>query len=380
MDVEQKVAELRRQQKEQRKSCEEIQHLLQELDRQRQGVTAQVQECSDVSGRQIKALTVDVEQKAAELRRQQDEHRVSLATLQMYVGTFPPIKLTANVMESEWGWCSFPFHSHPQGYKMCLKVCPHGYGIGVGTHVSVFVQLMKGDFDDCLRWPFQGSVVLQLCNQLEDKYHYGDTIDFSVPTDHRIVNRVTNGEFAETEWAIHTFIAHEYLNFNPAIYCQYLMDNLLVFRILAVELLSEPGVLPTELTMTNFEQHKTNNDCWSSPRFYTHPKGYKMGLEVYASRSCNDRKTYISVYVNLMRGEFDSCLKWPFHGDVTVAMLNQLEDKNHAIETIRFSDATEYAGHRDFIAHTQLNYQPAKNHQYLKYDCLRFRIVKVELW
>ena len=85
------------------------------------------------------------------------------------------------------------------------------------------------------------------------------------------------------------------------------------------------------------------------------------------------------MYVHLVRGEFDGYLKWPFHGDVTVALLNWLEDKNHAIETIRFSDATGYASHRDFIAHTQLNYQPTKNRQYLKYDCLRFRIVKVEL-
>ena len=376
MDVEQKVAELRRQQKEKKESCEEI---LQELERQRQGVTAQVQKCSDESERQIKALTVDVEQKVAELSRQQDQHRASLATLQMHVQIFPPIKFTVTT-ECEWPWNSFPFYSHPQGYKMCLKVFPHGYGIGVGTHVSVFVQLMKGDFDDCLQWPFQGTVVLQLCNQLQDKYHYGDTIDFSLPADHSIINRVTSGEVTEgSEWGTYTFIAHEFLNFNSTIYCQYLVDNSLFFRILAVECLSKPGVLPTELTMANFEQHKIDNDCWSSPQFFTHPQGYKMGLEVYVSRFYDDCNTYISVYVHLLRGEFDGYLKWPFHGYVTVAMLNQLEDKNHAIETIRFSDATEYAGNRSFIAHTQLNYQPTMNCQYLKYDCLRFRIVKVEL-
>ena len=371
-----KVAELRRQQKEQKESREEI---LQELEQQKQGVTAQVQKCSDESERQIKALTVDVEQKAAELRRQQDEHRASLGTLQMHVQIFPPIKFTVTT-ECEWPWNSFPFYSHPQGYKMCLKVFPHGCGIGQGTYVSVFVQLMKGEFDDCLQWPFQGTVVLQLCNHLQDKYHYGDTIDFSLPADHSIINRVISGEVTEgSEWGTYTFIAHEFLNFNSAIYCQYLMDNSLVFRILAVECLSKPGVLPTELTMANFEQHKIDNDCWSSPQFYTHPQGYKMGLEVYVSRFYDECNTYISVYVHLLRGEFDGYLKWPFHGYVTVAMLNQLEDMNHAIETIRFSDATEYAGNRGFIPHTQLNYQPANNCQYLKYDCLRFRIVKVEL-
>ena len=265
---------------------------------------------------------------------------------------------------------------------MCLSVYAHGYGDGKGTHVSVFVQLMKGEFDDLLQWPFQGNVVLQLCNQLEDKYHYGYIIDFSEATDPTFISRVTVGEMAESGFGTHTFIAHEFLNFNSATKCQYLMDNSLLFRILAVESLSEPGVLPTELTMTNFEQHKTDDDCWSSPQFYTHPQGYKMCLNVYAYRFYDDNDTYVSVYVYLMRGEFDDYLIWPFQGDVTVAMLNQLEDKNHAIGTIRFTDTTdgEYVGYRDFIAHTQLNYQPANNRQYLKYDCLRFQIVKVELW
>ena len=31
-------------------------------------------------------------------------------------------------------------------------------------------------------------------------------------------------------------------------------------------------------------------------------------------------------------------------------------------------------GYRSFITHTDLTYTPAKNRQYLKYDCLRFQI------
>ena len=90
-----------------------------------------------------------------------------------------------------------------------------------------------------------------------------------------------------------------------------------------------------------------------------------------------------------MRGEFDDLLKWPFQGQVTVAMLNQLEDSNHTTYTIRFTETTNIKvndrvtdrerapngyGEPTFIAHTDLTYTPAKNRQYLKYDCLRFRI------
>ena len=37
--------------------------------------------------------------------------------------------------------------------------------------------------------------------------------------------------------------------------------------------------------------------------------------------------THVSVFTCLMRGEFDSHLKWPFRGDITIQLLNQLEDR-----------------------------------------------------
>ena len=95
-------------------------------------------------------------------------------------------------------WHSPPFYTHPQGYKMCLTVYANGDGDGEDTHVSVYTHLMKGAFDDNLKWPFQGRVVLQLCNQLEDKRHCGHTISFSETTDPKAISRVTGGEIAES--------------------------------------------------------------------------------------------------------------------------------------------------------------------------------------
>ena len=161
-----------------------------------------------------------------------------------------------------------------------------------------------------------------------------------------------------------------------------------------MESLSEPGVLPTELTMTNFEQHKIDSDHWFSPPFYTHPQGYKMYFGVVANGSSAGKGTHVSVFAFLMRGDFDDHLKWPFRGSVTVAMLNQLEDDSHTTYTIRFTNTTDNKmisgvtdgeraphgkGYSTFIAHTELDYNPAKSCQYLKYDCLHFRIVGVEL-
>ena len=62
-------------------------------------------------------------------------------------------------------WHSQPFYSHSNGYKMRLRVDANGTGSGEGTHVSVFVQLIEGEYDDDLPWPFRGAIAFQLVNR-----------------------------------------------------------------------------------------------------------------------------------------------------------------------------------------------------------------------
>ena len=45
---------------------------------------------------------------------------------------------------------------------MRLGVYANGHRSGKGTHISVYVYLMKGEFDNFLKWPFRGEVVIQL--------------------------------------------------------------------------------------------------------------------------------------------------------------------------------------------------------------------------
>uniref|UniRef100_A0A1X7T5K6 RING-type domain-containing protein n=2 Tax=Amphimedon queenslandica TaxID=400682 RepID=A0A1X7T5K6_AMPQE len=57
--------------------------------------------------------------------------------------------------------------------------------------------------------------------------------------------------------------------------------------------------------------------------------GYKMMLCVYANGHGRGKGTHMSCYTVLVPGEYDDELGWPFEGEVTVELLNQLEDKNH---------------------------------------------------
>ena len=59
-------------------------------------------------------------------------------------------------------WCSEPFYTWPRGYKMCLGVYANGRGKGKGTHLSVCLHRMWGEFDYYLKGPIGGSVTIQL--------------------------------------------------------------------------------------------------------------------------------------------------------------------------------------------------------------------------
>ena len=44
----------------------------------------------------------------------------------------------------------------------------------------------------------------------------------------------------------------------------------------------------------------------------------------------------MSVFVHLMRGEYDSMLKWPFRGDITIQLVNHNNDQDHNEKTVTF--------------------------------------------
>ena len=71
------------------------------------------------------------------------------------------------------------FYTHPSGYKMCMEVHASGYGVSDGTHLSAFMCLMQGDFEDQLQWPFRGDIGIKMVNQDEDKDHIIKIAKFS---------------------------------------------------------------------------------------------------------------------------------------------------------------------------------------------------------
>ena len=158
----------------------------------------------------------------------------------------------------------------------------------------------------------------------------------------------------------------------------------------------EVFIPPPVFTMTNFEQHKMDEDQWFSPPFYSHIGGYKMCISVFGNGSEAGNGTHVSVLLHIMRGEYDDNLKWPFHGEVTVQLLNQRRSAKHQEEALiqatdcsldrfkscaaRVEGLQHYGpgwGHDKFISHGKLGYNVRKNRQYLMNDCLKFQVNKI---
>ena len=127
----------------------------------------------------------------------------------------------------------------PVAIRCVLKFDANGCGDGKGTHVSVFLLLMKGENDDDLTWPVKYKCAVTFLNQLKDEGHHEHTVN-SPEDEKECVSRVLSGEKG-TGWGCTQFIAHTKLDLQEEEQCQYLKDDSLYFRV-QVELI--PAVKP----------------------------------------------------------------------------------------------------------------------------------------
>ena len=132
-------------------------------------------------------------------------------------------------------WISQPFFTHPQGYKMCLKVAANGQGSGKGTHITVGVYLMKGEFDGQLEWPFRGDITIQLSNQKGDgKHNFTRTIFQAMGS--RVERHAGRTSSIINAWVINQFKRQNEL--RP----MYLNDDSLKFRVYTDSNQSDPSI------------------------------------------------------------------------------------------------------------------------------------------
>ena len=128
-----------------------------------------------------------------------------------------------------------PFFTHPHGYQLCISVDPYGSNEGKETHVCVFTYIVRGPYDNQLKWPFRGEVTIQIVNQAGDHSHIEETINYDEETDVDCACRMTDKQRA-FGWGELKVLAHTDLSYNAANKTQYLKDNIIVVRVVFVKL------------------------------------------------------------------------------------------------------------------------------------------------
>lgn len=118
-----------------------------------------------------------------------------------------------------------------------------------------------------------------------------------------------------------------------------------------------------------------------------------MCLKVYPNGSGDGLGTHVSIFTCIMQGSFDGSLSWPFQGDVTIQVMNQAGENGHLEEVNDYTDQTPDVytsmvidkersdgwGFPQFLSHSSLDCNAARNVQYLKRDSIRIQISKVDL-
>ena len=153
-----------------------------------------------------------------------------------------------------------------------------------------------------------------------------------------------------------------------------------------------PSPIPLNFTISKFEQFRQSGKWWYSRPFYSHYCGYKLGMFVFCNGVLDGKGTHLSVFLYLVRGEYDDELEWPFRGSITVQVLNQRSDRGHHQKVIKFTDDTpatvssrvvngemakEGNGPTQFIPHADLSYNAEKDTEYVRDDCLKVRISSI---
>lgn len=118
-----------------------------------------------------------------------------------------------------------------------------------------------------------------------------------------------------------------------------------------------------------------------SPPFYSSPNGYKMCMRLYLQGDGQARRTHLSIFFVLLRGENDAVLSWPFDHRVIFCLFDQSSAKRHIIDSFR-PDITSNSFQRPQSAMNiasgiprffPLNIIQQSNNPYVRDDCMFIR-------
>ena len=147
----------------------------------------------------------------------------------------------------------------------------------------------------------------------------------------------------------------------------------------------EIRIPPYYITLSNFRDIKARGSNFRSQLMYTHTTRHKfyLVLEPNGPEMGEGHGTYIAVVVYSVKGDYEDEFNLPARFTITLELLNQHRDQDHykrdiECEVTRESIYPSSIGHDyKFIPHVDLEWNAYEQTQYLKNDCLKFRITEI---
>lgn len=126
----------------------------------------------------------------------------------------------ASNSEDEAALFSQPFYTSQYGYKLRLKIYLNGRDRGKGTHLSLYLIIMRGEYDALLDWPFDQKITFYLLDQSEQRKHKMHQLspNRSLPNVKAVFNRPTMKE--NLGIGNPSFVSHEIIDQN-----EYIKDD-----------------------------------------------------------------------------------------------------------------------------------------------------------
>ena len=106
--------------------------------------------------------------------------------------------------------------------------------------------------------------------------------------------------------------------------------------------------------------------------------GYKFKLRLDPNGSGDGRNTHLSIYIVMMKGEFDALLPWPFHKKVTFVLIDQQENANDR-KNIEISFTVDPKNHKETCARPVTDESTGRGYsEFVSHDKLKERRFIVE--
>ncbi|XP_046891954.1 TNF receptor-associated factor 4a [Hypomesus transpacificus] len=104
-------------------------------------------------------------QEILEMRREMEELSVSHDGVLIWKLSDYSRKLQEAKLRNNHEFFSPPFYTHRYGYKLQVSAFLNGNGSGEGSHLSIYIRVLPGEYDNLLEWPFSYKVTFSILDQ-----------------------------------------------------------------------------------------------------------------------------------------------------------------------------------------------------------------------